>query len=411
MAIAVRADHLGKCFKFYDTRWQRLRGTFFPSSNHAKELWAIRHLDLELPRGCTLGVIGANGSGKTTLLQLIAGLIKPTEGTVQTEGNLATLLELGGGFQLELTGRENIFIIAGLRGFSKREIERKAPEIIAFAELQDFIERPIKHYSAGMLMRLAFATAVMVEPDVLLIDEVFSVGDMAFQHKCARKFRELQKRGTTIVLVTHDMNAVKSLCHVALLLDRGSPVMLASPEDVTNHYLKLVAEKIAAAEAVIPTEAATPKPAQLHRHGTGEGRIVSVEILNSRLEPIHFASFREEITFRFVVEYMADVPESGLGFFIRDRYGNDIIGINTFEEQKQIRACKKGDRLQIDFQLPLSLRPGSYSVSPGFAYDRKEARYLDWIDNAAVFQMRPPEGGAEIHGFVYVPNRVSIISL
>jgi lipopolysaccharide transport system ATP-binding protein len=419
----IRVENLGKRFRFYDTKWRRVIGAFFPSGNHFQELWALRKLNFEIPRGSTLGIIGANGSGKTTLLQVLAGLVKPTEGTVGVDGNLATLLELTSGFQTDFTGRENIFLSSGLRGFSKRDVEKKVEKIISFSELDEFIDRPIRHYSTGMLMRLAFATAINVDPDVLLIDEVFAVGDIAFQHKCTRKFRELQKQGTTIVLVTHDMMAVKSLCNITLLLDHGSMIQIGSAEDITNIYLNLMAQKIAGetfSEIEHPVTEEHLEPAhgeflsdlqsnpKMHRHGSGEGRICAIQILNSRSLPTELVAFGEEVIFRFYVEYEADVPYSGLGFYVRDRYGNDVIGINTFEENKPLGSRKKGDRVIVDFKLPLLLRPGSYTVSPGLSYHRSEPRYLDWIDSAAFFQMEKPLSGQEIYGFMHVPNRISV---
>jgi homopolymeric O-antigen transport system ATP-binding protein len=336
---AIQVENLGKRFRFYDNKWRRLAGAFFPSSNHSQELWALRDVNFDLPGGSTLGVIGANGSGKTTLLQLLAGVIRPTEGQISVSGNLATLLELTSGFQAEFTGRENIFVSGGLRGFSKREVEQKVDQIIDFSELEEFIDRPVKHYSTGMLMRLAFATAINVDPDILLVDEVFAVGDISFQHKCTRKFRELQKRGATILLVSHDMTAVKSLCNLALLLDHGSQVRFGSPEEVTNHYLNLMAQKIARetlreSGGEIQTNL-EPESGEFlndfapgektHRHGSGEAKICGIQLLNSRSLPTELVSFGEEVTLRFYIEYYADVPSSGIGFYIRDRYGNDVV--------------------------------------------------------------------------------------
>lgn len=392
-------------------------------TDHASEIWALRNIHFSLQKGSTLGIIGANGSGKTTLLQLLAGLMQPTEGRVEVTGNLATLLELGSGLNQELTGRENVFVSGGLRGFSRREVEAKMDEIIRFAELEDFIDHPIKHYSAGMNMRLAFAVAINVEPDVLLIDEVFSVGDMAFQHKCTRKFRELQQKGVTTVLVTHDMAAVRSLCNTALLLDHGQQVLLGSPEDATNRYLDLTAQKIARQEMsdAVPI-ASGPEPEQtqagflteipgsekMHRHGSGEGKILGLQILNSSGMPSKLIAFGEDVTFRFYIEYFADVAESGIGFYIRDLYGIEIVGINTFEEKKPIGRRTRGDRVIVDFQLPLYLRPGSYSVSPGLSLHPEEPRYLDWIDNAAVFEIEKPASGMRVFGLSYIPNRVTV---
>ncbi len=365
----------------------------------------MRNLNLELAEGTTLGIIGQNGSGKTTLLQLLASLLKPTEGEVEVQGNLATLLELETGFSHDLTGRENIYVSCGLRGFSRKDVSRRIDSIIDFAELEKFIDHPIKHYSSGMLMRLAFATAINVEPDVLLIDEVFAVGDMAFQHKCAKKFRELQSKGTTIVLATHDMTAVKSLCHQALLLDAGKVLRFGGPEEVTNLYLNLIAEKIAEEEKLRPAAIESLNQSRASRHGSGEGKVMAIEILVNN-SPVEVVSFGEEVSFRFHLEYFADVQESILGFFIRDRYGNDLIGINTHEEGKSIGARKKGDRIVIEFKLPLFLHEGNYSVSPGLSYHPIYPSYLDWFDNAAFFQVT--ETDRRVHGFFWVPNEIKI---
>jgi lipopolysaccharide transport system ATP-binding protein len=414
---AIRVENLGKCFKFYPNKWRQLSGAILGSGNHAQELWALRNLNFQLERGSTLGIMGANGSGKTTLLQLIAGLLKPTEGVAEVNGTLATLLELGSGFQFDLTGRENIFVTGGLKGFSRREIQASIDDIIAFSELKEFIDRPIKHYSTGMMMRLAFATAINVQPEVLLVDEVFAVGDIAFQHKCIKKFRELQKNGATVILVSHDLTAIKSLCDSAILLDRGIVQKHGNTEDVSNFYLNLVSQKFATEDVVKTTNAPNRQwlnftiPENAHRHGTGEARICGVQILNSKLMPVETVTFGEEVTFRFFLEYLSDVPESGLGFYVRDRYGNDILGINTFEEGRVLGIHKAGDRLIIDFQLPIYFRPGSYSVSPGFSRHRMDPNYLDWIDNAAFFELTPPSSGKIIHGLVHVPNQVAVMQV
>lgn len=420
--LSIQVEHLGKCFRFYENKWRQLAGLIAGVSDHSRETWALRDIVFSLEEGNTLGVIGANGSGKTTLLQILAGLIQPTEGKMHVRGNLATLLELGSGLNQDLTGRENVFVSGGLRGFSRRQVQEKMDEIIRFAELEEFIDHPLKHYSAGMHMRLSFAVAINVEPDVLLIDEVFSVGDLAFQHKCTRKFRELQKKGVTTVLVTHDIAAVRSLCTRALLLDHGSQVIFGSPEEVTNRYLDLTAQKIARQEMTqeVPGEepglpstgeeflTEIPGSEKMYRHGSGEAKISGLQILNSKGLPTRLVAFGEEVTFRFYIEYRADVPESGIGFYIRDLYGIEIVGVNTFEERKPFGARKKGDRLIVDFRLPLHLREGSYSVSPGLSIHPTEPRYLDWIDNAVVFEMEKPVSGKRIYGLTYIPNSITV---
>jgi homopolymeric O-antigen transport system ATP-binding protein len=224
---------------------------------------------------------------------------------------------------------------------------------------------------------------------------------MAFQHKCGRRFRELQRQNTTIVLATHDMAAVKSLCDHAILLDRGKLVKQGNPEEVTNYYLASVAEKIASEENI---ETQKEELSQSLRHGTGEAKVTHIEILPERDE----IPFAQEAIFKFHIEYFSDVPETILGFLIRDRYGNDLIGINTHEERKPIGPRSTGDRLTIEFKLPIYLRPGTYSISPGLSYDPVEPRYLDWINNAAFFRVGEPLTGQRIHGFYWVPNEIKI---
>jgi lipopolysaccharide transport system ATP-binding protein len=198
------------------------------------------------------------------------------------------------------------------------------------------------------------------------------------------------------------MTAAKSLCDRALLLDHGHPLKFGNPEEVTNLYLELVARKISE-QSGGEVASSVQLTGKMHRHGTGEGRVRHVEVIPP--DPIPFGT---EVTFRFYLEYLSDVPESGIGFFIRDMYGNDILGINTFEEGKSLGNRRKGEQVVVEFQLPLHLRPGSYSISPGLSYDRTELRYLDWIDNAAFFVMEKPSGGQTVHGLVYIPNKVFI---
>ena len=244
MTPAVLLQGVSKKYPVYETPWDRLREALSRGrKRYHREFWALKEINLEIPAGVTLGVLGPNGAGKSTLLQIIAGILEPTEGRTSTRGRVSTLLELGAGFNPDFTGRENSYLSGYLIGFLPREMKAKEKEIAAFAEIGEFIDQPVKSYSTGMYVRLAFAVAINLEPDILLIDEVLAVGDLYFQHKCVRKIREFQERGKTIVFVTHDVESVRSLCHQAVILDYSRIVARGPAGEIANRYMALVDEK------------------------------------------------------------------------------------------------------------------------------------------------------------------------
>lgn len=244
MSTAVEVINLSKKFHLYQDRAQTLKESIiFWSRQKTEEFWALRDINLTVPRGTTVGLIGRNGSGKSTLLKIISRILYPTSGEVKINGKISTLLELGAGFHPDFTGRENIFLNASILGLSRKETERRLNDIIEFAELGDFIDNPVRNYSSGMYMRLGFSVAVHVDPDILLVDEVMAVGDMAFQKKCHEKINEFRSKGKTIVFVTHDMGLVQRICDHALWLENGSVVADGKANEVINKYLDLVAAR------------------------------------------------------------------------------------------------------------------------------------------------------------------------
>src|SRR3989449_3061243 len=241
MTVALRVERVSKQYRIYDHPGDRLKESLTRGRwQWHREFWALRDVSFQVEAGTTTGIVGPNGSGKSTLLQIITGTLEPTHGNVWYEGRIAALLELGAGFNLEFTGIENVFMNAALMGFSRKETEKLLPEIERFAEIGDFIHQPVKTYSSGMYVRLAFATAVSASPKILIIDEALAVGDAVFQHRCTRRIRQLQENGVTIFFVSHDPGAVRALCSRAILLNAGHVEADGKPPEVLNRYQKLI---------------------------------------------------------------------------------------------------------------------------------------------------------------------------
>jgi ABC-type polysaccharide/polyol phosphate transport system ATPase subunit len=286
--VALRVENLGKCYHIYDQPQDRLKQILWRGRRQFyREFWALRDVSLEIRHGETVGIVGRNGSGKSTLLQLICGTLTPTQGSVETNGRVGALLELGAGFNPEFTGRENVYMNAAIFGVPKQQIDRSYDAITAFADIGDFMNQPVKTYSSGMYVRLAFAVAIHIEPEILIIDEALSVGDLLFQLKCFLKFQELQNAGKTILFVSHDVNAIKRYCSRALLLEGGQLHFEGSPNDTVNRYTRVlfpdggpptlqpVTEPVAS-EDVVATSG------KEYRYGTGEGEIHTIMLRNSQ---------------------------------------------------------------------------------------------------------------------------------
>src|SRR6266404_7574748 len=263
MPIALRVENLSKQYRIYDHPGDRLKETLSRGRWKChREFWALSDLHFEIEAGTTTGIIGPNGSGKSTLLQLITGTLEPTHGDVWHSGRIAALLELGAGFNMEFTGVENVFMNASLSGLSRAETVALMPEIERFAEIGDFIHQPVKTYSSGMYVRLAFATAISTRPEILIIDEALSVGDAVFQHRCLRRIKQMQESGTTILFVSHDPSAIKALCSRTILLNNGRVDIDGRPSDVLNRYQGLIMEREEAYDAAAPTQVEANLPSE-----------------------------------------------------------------------------------------------------------------------------------------------------
>lgn len=415
--IAISLKNISKCFKCYIHPVDRLKEKFLPGSSRANEFWALRDINLEIPKGETVGIVGKNGSGKSTLLQIIAGILTPTTGEVIVNGRVSALLELGSGFNPEFTGRQNIFFNGRLLGLSQKEIEDRFEAIASFADIGDFIDQPVKTYSSGMFVRLAFAVAVNVDPEILIVDEALAVGDIVFQHRCMRRMRSLMDSGVTTLFVSHDSGAVKTLCNSAVMIHQGKIYFSGIPNAVIINYMKLVTETELGIES---TKENSPKKQQINqqklvttqpaRRGNRKALIKNVRLLNQlgeELTETPTLGFNEQVTLILGLHIYEELQACIVGFFICDKNGNELIGSNTFEENHPIGKLEPREQLKIEFKFHLPLRPGSYSLTVAGA-ENYTAMTFDWIDNAMVFQVLPPDTGKRIHALVDMPISVQV---
>src|SRR5215467_13236617 len=281
MRPVVLVQNVSKLYRLYRHPSDRLRELVpFQSKKRHHDFWALRDIHFRVEKGETLGIVGPNGCGKSTLLQIVCGILQPTSGRVVTTGRVAALLELGAGFNPEFTGRENVFLNGEIMGLSRGEIARALPSIEAFADIGEFINRPVKEYSSGMYVRLAFSTAIHVEPDILIVDEALAVGDAVFANRCVLKFEELKQRKVTVLFVSHDLGLVKQLSNRAIFLLHGRIVAQGEPRDVINRYIGMVLGR--GDTTAVQRNGGTPAS---HRHGDGSSEILSVQILNRQGDP------------------------------------------------------------------------------------------------------------------------------
>jgi lipopolysaccharide transport system ATP-binding protein len=424
--IAISLKNVSKCFKRYAHPVDRLKELLLPARSRADEFWALQDINLEVPKGQTVGIVGRNGCGKSTLLQIIAGTLTPTKGDVKVKGRVSALLELGSGFNPEFTGRQNVFFNGRLLGLSQKEIEDKFEKIAGFADIGDFIDQPVKTYSSGMFVRLAFAVAVNVDPEVLIVDEALAVGDVVFQHRSMRRMRALMDSGVTTLFVSHDSGAIKTLCNWAVMINQGKIYTSGSPNDVIIKYMKLITETelgIAPVEEVqsnSETREATETEKQIHqqllvkakptRRGNRRALIENVQMFNQfgeNLGETPIFGFNEKVTLLVDLQVYEPLQSCIVGFFVCDKNGNELIGSNTMEENGPIGKLEPGNRLQVEFKFNIPLRPGSYSLTVAGAEDYT-AMTFDWIDNAIIIQVLPPSTGKRIHPLVYQPVTVEV---
>jgi lipopolysaccharide transport system ATP-binding protein len=407
MNPALRVDNVSKQYRTYARPADRLKESLTRGRlRRHKEFWALRGISFEVERGATVGLVGPNGCGKSTLLQIIAGTLEPTHGEVLHAGRIAALLELGAGFDPEFTGVENIYMNASLLGLSRRDTDALLPQIERFAEIGAFLYQPVKTYSSGMYVRVAFAIAASVEPDILLVDEALAVGDSVFQHRCLRRIHELQERGTTVLFVSHDLAAVRALCSRAILLNQGRILADGPPPEVLNQYQKIIMERESAYEAEaesagartsVATEAFEP-PSFTYRHGNRGAEIISAQLTDSANRTVQVIDTGTPAVMRVAIRFNADITDPVIGFLIRNRHGISAFGTNTKEQQIEFGPVKRGDILEATFEFDCWLGIDEYSVS--CAVHSHDGEAYDWMDGVRFFRVTSltmTEGVANLH--------------
>jgi lipopolysaccharide transport system ATP-binding protein len=406
VAISVRG--LSKMYRIYDRPEDRLKHMLWRGRRrYGREFWALRDISFDVYKGETVGIVGRNGSGKSTLLQIISGTLAPTTGDVWVSGRVTALLELGSGFNPEFTGRENVFMNGAILGISGEEMAARIDEIISFADIGEFIDQPTKIYSSGMVVRLAFAVQACLTPDILIVDEALSVGDMYFQTKCMAKIAELRKRGTSILFVSHAIDTVKAICSRAILLDRSSKVADGHPDPVTDKYIALMMgqhdHEVALTAAQAPGYLSDHPGAQRslfqpsfeqrigERFGNGKARYIECRIFQHGRET-DVVRHGSPCEVRALLYYNGAVPDLGeVGVVVRSIDGIDLFAANSFLLREVYPPQPQGTLVEIVFSFDVILSPGIYTIALGYRAP-VQGEYVDKVFNAAVFRVETADG-------------------
>ncbi|MBN9425510.1 MAG: ABC transporter ATP-binding protein [Burkholderiales bacterium] len=430
-SVLIEAHGLGKCYDVYPSAQHRLLDQFLPRRwRQARPFWALQNVDFRIALGESVGIVGRNGSGKSTLLQLICGTLTPTTGSVSTYGRVAALLELGAGFNPEFDGIENVRLNAAILGMSSKQIDERLDSILAFADIGEFVHQPVKHYSSGMFLRLAFAVVAHVDADILIIDEALAVGDAVFTQKCMRFLRDFKKRGA-LLFVSHDVSSVTALCDRALWLDHGQLRMGGSAKEVTEAYL----EHIYSAQQAIDGTAAVPQSrsplAELPRHdmrrdflmqsplrndirvdvfdpqtkgfGSALAAVTMIALLDTERRPLAWVVGGEEVILR--IEWMAHqaIERVSVGFMLKNRHGQVLFGDNTliaYRDKPMSQRAGAAAHAEFRFRLPF-LPSGQYSISTALASGTQDQHVLhQWVHEALILHC---ESSHAVHGLLGVP--------
>jgi ABC-type polysaccharide/polyol phosphate transport system ATPase subunit len=390
----LQVQNVSKVYRLYRRPADRLI-ELLPFSSHAapKEFWALRDVSLNVERGEVLGVIGPNGSGKSTLLQIVSGILEPTRGRVVARGRIAALLELGAGFNPEFTGRENVFLNGEILGITRPDMDRVFPAIERFAEIGAFMDRPVKEYSTGMYVRLAFSTAIHVDPEILIVDEALAVGDAIFANRCIKKFVELKERKVTVLFVSHDLGLVKRLSDRAALMIEGRVAAFGNPSEVVNRYVGLVLERQERDEP----RGDLPKAGASFRHGDGASEIVSADLINARGESTRNLEPHETVSIRVRAIARRDIEDPVVGLLIRNRLGIDVFGTNTRIEGVDLGNIPAGEMFEVEFTFDCLLTRQDYTLT--VATQHREGYSQDWLDDVLSFSVTDARDVAGLANF------------
>lgn len=444
--FAIEVKNLTKTYRLYESNRRRIIEGLFPKAKpHYQEFNALNDVSFNIKKGEIVGIIGKNGSGKSTLLKIITGVLNPSKGSVTVDGRISALLELGAGFNPEYTGIENIYLNGTLNRLTREEVSKRVDDIADFADIGDFINQPVKNYSSGMFVRLAFAVAVYSEPDILIVDEALAVGDAAFQAKCMARMKQIMQSGATVLFVTHDMNTVKRLCQRCIYLENGTKIMEGPAEELADIYLKrirasmnkehlkLSSEKIEGAAANeneyaehdLDTESQMTalsntdaskyvnrnfvEKTKLFKEGTGDVEFIDLKLLDEDENEIVSFAFNQVLKVRMMVKVNEDYDFS-VGYHIRDDKNTELIGSNLCRELDEMISGKKGEIYEIEFRTRLPLIEGNYNITLVASkpiITNRTALFLTLIENAAVFSVEENMRG-KLWEKVYIPNEVTV---
>lgn len=404
MNSSISVKNISKCYKIYPSRNARLKEWLIPFKKKChEEKWVLRDISFEVGQGEAIGIIGMNGAGKSTLLKIITGTVMPTTGSVKFNGTVSALLELGLGFHPDFTGRQNVYMSGQLLGYTTEEIEQCMQEIEEFAEIGKAIDAPVRTYSSGMQVRLAFSVATMKRPDILIVDEALSVGDAYFQHKSFGRIKEFQKEGTTLLLVSHDKAAIQAVCDRAILLDKGNVIKEGEPEEIMDYYNAMIGGNGDGEIQQEKTEDGRIKTSSGNRAITVE----KVEVYSGdKLAEI--ISVGDMCKISVYGKANTDVKDVVCGIMIKDRLGQEIYGTNTFLNKKPIKLFRNKSHIKVDFSFPMNLGIGNYSVTVAFHNGSSHVTgNYEWVDLAAIFQVTNTFD-FPFAGITYLPVEVNI---
>lgn len=385
---AIMVRDVTKVYRLYDKPIDRLKESLSLShKSYHRDFFALNQISFHVKKGETVGIIGTNGSGKSTILKIITGVLTPTTGVVKVEGVISALLELGAGFNMDYTGIENIYMNGTMMGFSRKEMDAKLQDILEFADIGDFVYQPVKTYSSGMFVRLAFALAINVEPEILIVDEALSVGDVFFQSKCYRRMEEIRKNGTTILMVTHDMGSIIKYCDRVVLLNKGNFVAEGKPGQMVDLYKKILANQMDDLEMELQEindfsgglkgtgdggndghgeglmkDKLTINPNRTE-YGDGRAQIYDLGLFDGRGNLTNLLLKGEKFTIREKIRFHADIQAPIFTYTIKDKKGADLTGTNTMYEGADIKPVKDGDCYEVDFTQKMTLQGGEYLLS------------------------------------------------
>ncbi len=414
---AVRVEGVSKAYRLYNSPGDRLRQALFGRfKTYYKPFWALRDTSFTVNRGEAVGILGPNGAGKSTLLQVIAGTLTPTEGRAEVRGRVAALLELGSGFNPEFTGRDNAILNGVILGLTQKEMISRLPRIERMAEIGRFFDQPIKTYSSGMRARLGFAVAACVDPDILIIDEILAVGDIAFKQRCISRLKSLISKGATVLFVSHSVGMVRSLCDRAVVLDHGGQTFFGEAGEGVDRYINSVRDRKAEKThtkkqrhvKTIPLEGDIPGTL---RYGSGQVQLASIELLDERGEPATILPFDQDLTVRVGITCHERVENPCVGFSVRDGRGVDLIGTNATDEGRGLAPMEAGQSASVSFTLRNTLHEGHYSLSVSVTRaGRRGSRRdlpLDHVDAACPFSVLG-EPSRPVRHKLFVPVRVEV---